>query len=150
MFRNMLLAAVMFAGAGSVVADEKDAKPGTGGPPPGKGWRKNEVAVAPQPKYAPTPKPAPTAVKPPAPVPAPKKPDGIGSQVAAWAKSGIHGRQLAAMIHQLQAVRAKQQPTTPPPTVKPKKGQPEVAQPPTINPKKPKKDGKKGQDDEQG
>ncbi|WP_439625357.1 hypothetical protein [Gemmata sp.] len=136
MLKHSLVAAVLFAAVGAVAADEKDAKPGTAGPPPGKGWRKNEAPLAPAPKTAPAPKatkPAPMAVKP---EPEPAS-EGIGPKVSAWAKSGIHGRQLAAMIHQLQATRAKQPATPPAPTAKPKKGQPDVA--PPAPPKKPKK-----------
>jgi len=139
MRRNLLTVTVLFALAGGVAADEKAekyAKPGTqSGPPPGKGWRKNETPVPPAPMAIPAPKKSPMAVKPPAPVPQ-KKEDGIGPQVSAWARSGIHGRQLAAMIHQLQAVRAKQAPVAPQPTVKPGKGKPEVTPPAPITPKK--------------
>ncbi|VTU02242.1 unnamed protein product [Gemmataceae bacterium] len=140
MLKHALIAVALFTAA---AADEKDAKPGTAGPPPGKGWRRNEAAPAPGPKAGPAPKatkPAPPAAKP-APEPAS---EGIGPKVAAWAKSGIYGRQLAAMIHQLQATRAKQPVTPPAPAAKPKKGQPEA--PPPAAPKKPKKS--KGQDKE--
>lgn len=157
MTRKLLTAAALVAGVlllctGWAVADEKDAKdakPGTGGPPPGKGWRKNEAPAAPAPapnqgKYAvPTAPPAkgPTAK---APVPTPPKDEGIGATVSAWARSGIHGRELAARIHQLQAVRAK---TNPPPTAKPeKKGKPEVV--PPTQPPTPKKKGKPGGEDD--
>ena len=153
MARKLLIAAVLFACAGRAVADEKDEKgkqPGaTAGPPPGKGWRKNEPP-APTPAPTPAPKgktPAPPAkepAKPPVAKTPEKKPDdGIGPTVSKWAKSGIHGRELAAKIHQLQAARAKTTPT--PPATKPGKKQPEPTPPPTT-PKKKKKDGKNEDD----
>jgi hypothetical protein len=142
MRRQLIATALLFAGAGWVVADEKDAKPGTtGGPPPGKGWRKNEVPAptptptpAPQPKKSPKVTPTPPPPKP-APAPTPPKEEGIGKYVSAWAHQGIHGTQLAAKIHQLQATMAKAAPT---PTPAKKPGKLEVT-PPPVTPKQPKK-----------
>ena len=140
MRRKLFTLAVLLACAGGAWADEKDAKPGTPeGPPPGKGWRKNEKPLAPAPKgtgtleATPAPKgkgysqtPAPKG-KPN--TPASAKDDGIGPQVSAWARSGIRGPQLAAKIHQLQATKAPakpgkkpQEPVAPPMTPKKKKG----------------------------
>jgi hypothetical protein len=146
-----LLTAVLFVGAAWAVADEKDSKPGTpgtaGGPPPGKGWRKNETP-APVPTPTPSPKqkgvtPVPPAPKQPANPPTAKKPDdGIGPIVSKWARAGIHGRDLAARIHQLQATRTK---ATPPTTKPEKKSKPEVTPTP---PPTPKKKGKPGGEDE--
>jgi hypothetical protein len=161
--RSLLLTAAtaLLVCAGGALGVEKDAKGGAGGPPPGKGWRKNEPAPTP----APMPKKKGVTPTPPAPpvAKAPAKPaDGIGQQVSAWARSGIHGVQLAARIHQLQATRAEspspappapapkgkkgKQDVTPTPPPKGKKGQPEVAPtPPAPKGKKPKD--KKGEDD---
>ncbi len=144
---------VLLLCAGSAWADEKDGKTGTpGGPPPGKGWRKNETPAPAVPTPAPTPKqkgvtPVPPPAKPPVTPPTAKKPDdGIGQTVSKWARSGIHGRELAAKIHQLQAARAKTTSPTPPPTAKPeKKGKPEVTPTPPPTPKKKGKPG--GEDD---
>ena len=156
MIRTLLTTAVLLACVGWVAADEKgekDTKAGTaGGPPPGKGWRKNETPAPATPTPAPKQKsvtPAPPAPKQPTPPTAAKKPDdGIGPTVSKWARAGIHGRELAAKIHQLQATRAKT--TSPlPTTTKPeKKGKPEATPtpptPPTPKSKKPKD---KGEDD---
>ncbi|MBA4192259.1 MAG: hypothetical protein C0467_30180 [Planctomycetaceae bacterium] len=151
MRRSLLTAAILLAFASGASADEKDgkyAKPGTqSGPPPGKGWRKNEPLVSPTQMATPAPNKGPLAVKPPALVPQ-KKAEGIGTQVSTWARSGIHGRQLAARIHKLQATHANTSPVPLPPTVKSKEELPKVPPPPVYS-KKPKKDGKKGKDNEQ-
>lgn len=128
-------------------ADEKDAKPGSGDPPPGKGWRKNEPAavpakpVKPQPPVAETPKRTKPG-KPQSPVAAKPQPGGIGKSVSQWARSGIRGPALAAKIHELQAsLGMKSGPPQPPaakPVKPPKAYQPEV---PAPLPKGPKKKG---------
>jgi len=148
MRRNLFTLSMLLVFAGGAWADEKDekyAKPGAqAGPPPGKGWRKNETPTPAVPEVKPTaPVPkakveTPPAPKAKAPVPTPPKEEGIGQQVSAWARSGIHGPQLAAKIHELQATMAKKD--VPPPTVKPAK--PEVTPPTPPTPKKgPKKGG---------
>ena len=135
MRRKLFTMAVLLAFAGGAWADEKDAKPDTqAGPPPGKGWRKNEAPPA---TPAPAPKGKGKLEATPAPkgkgyAPAPAKDDGIGPQVSALARSGIHGPQLAARIHQIQATM-------------PKKTEPGKKQAAPIPPTTPKK--KKGGDD---
>ena len=99
---------VTLAYAGASWADEKDGKPATGSLPPGKGWRKGEPAPVP------TPKRKGTSTVVPAKPAAQKPDDGIGKQVSAWARAGIHGQQLAAMNHTLQAARPKAPAPTPP------------------------------------
>jgi len=149
-----------------VQAGADEPRGGPGGPPPGKGWNKGAAqtpqppAVAPAPKQskgaAPAPQPAPKgkldaqnyAKGPPSQkaknAPAPQPPDeGIGRQVSAWAKSGIHGRQLAGMIHQLQATRAAA-PTSPAPRPKGDRGRPGG---PAPTPPPPSPRGKKGGDE---
>jgi len=127
-------------------ADEKDAKPGTGGPPPGKGWRRNEVPeavpakpVRPQPPVAVSAKP-PKPVKPQPLVAAAKpQPGGIGKSVSQWARSGIRGPALAAKIHELQASSGMKSEPPKPPAVKPTKPYPPEL--PMPKPEKPKKKG---------
>ncbi len=138
LFTALFVASALLVCGGGAWADEQEGK---GGPPPGKG----KFAPAPTPKGQPEPYSTPKGKPEVSPmpkakssVPTPPKEEGIGAQVSAWAKSGVRGRQLAAMIHQLQATNAKQ--TTP----KKKPAKPEVT---PMPPTKAKKKGKGSEDD---
>ena len=143
MRRQLFAMTVLFAFVGGVLADEKSKPEEGSGPPPGKGWRKSEAAVAPGQKQKPPPtlkpeKPAPPMGKlgknaPPTGKAVKAEDDGIGQQVSQWARSGIHGPQLAAMIHKLQATKSKVAPTVSPGK---KPGKPEASPLPGTKPGK--------------
>jgi len=130
MMTRVLTLVALLATATVGWADEKDAKPGTGGPPPGKGYRRNEV-----PKAVPA-KP----VKSQPPVAAAKpQPGGIGKYVSQWARSGIRGPALAAKIHELHASLGVKSESPKPPVAKP--ATPYLPEVPMPKPKNPKKKG---------